>query len=73
MAAEGTAMAASVLHTITGLNVGGAEVMLARFLGELDRNSFSSTVLSLLAPGPLGAKQAVLDQLPSPSSIRKGS
>jgi glycosyltransferase involved in cell wall biosynthesis len=49
-------MAASVLHTITGLNVGGAEVMLARFLGELDRNSFSSTVLSLLAPGPLGAR-----------------
>lgn len=49
-------MAASVLHTITGLNVGGAEVMLARFIGELDRDQFSSTVLSLLAPGPLGAR-----------------
>lgn len=49
-------MPASVLHTITGLNVGGAEVMLARFIGEVDRDRFPSTVLSLLPPGPLGAR-----------------
>lgn len=49
-------MSASVLHTITGLNVGGAEVMLARFIGEVDQNRYSSTVLSLLPPGPLGAR-----------------
>ncbi|MCZ8546585.1 glycosyltransferase [Mesorhizobium qingshengii] len=49
-------MHTSVLHTITGLNVGGAEIMLARFLGKLDRDRFPSTVLSLLSPGPLGAQ-----------------
>ncbi|WP_143019476.1 glycosyltransferase [Mesorhizobium qingshengii] len=46
----------SVLHTITGLNVGGAEIMLARFLGKLDQDRFSSSVLSLLSPGPLAAQ-----------------
>ncbi|WP_061935016.1 glycosyltransferase [Aureimonas sp. AU22] len=43
----------NVLHTITGLNVGGAEYMLTRFLEQLDRAAFSSTVLSLLPPGLL--------------------
>lgn len=46
-------MQTNVLHTITGLEVGGAEFMLARFLGEVDRSAFSSTVLSLLPPGLL--------------------
>jgi glycosyltransferase involved in cell wall biosynthesis len=44
----------NVLHAITGLNVGGAESMLVRFLGAVDGDRFSSTVLSLLTPGPLG-------------------
>jgi hypothetical protein len=43
-------MPASVFHTITGLN--GAEVILPRINGEIDRSSFLPTVLSLLAPGP---------------------
>lgn len=42
-----------VLHTITGLNVGGAEYMLTRLLEQLDGSPFSSTVLSLLPPGLL--------------------
>lgn len=46
----------SVLHTITSLDVGGAQVMLARFLGRVDQNRFSSSVLSLLSPGPLAAQ-----------------
>jgi glycosyltransferase involved in cell wall biosynthesis len=46
----------SVLHTITSLDVGGAQVMLARFLGQVDQNRFSSSVLSLLSPGPLAAQ-----------------
>jgi glycosyltransferase involved in cell wall biosynthesis len=46
----------SVLHTITSLDVGGAQVMLARFLGRIDQNRFSSSVLSLLSPGPLAAQ-----------------
>ncbi|WP_200950995.1 glycosyltransferase [Mesorhizobium sp. Root695] len=49
-------MHTSVLHTITSLDVGGAQVMLARFLGQVDQNRFSSSVLSLLSPGPLAAQ-----------------
>jgi len=51
-------MPARVLHTITGLNMGGAEIMLARFLEQLDPHALSSTVLSLLPPGALHARVA---------------
>ena len=42
-----------VLHTITSLNVGGAQIMLARYLEQLDRTAYPSTVLSMLTPGEL--------------------
>jgi glycosyltransferase involved in cell wall biosynthesis len=44
-----------VLHMITGLNVGGAETMLARLLAHpaLRTGGLSHQVLSLLPPGPL--------------------
>jgi glycosyltransferase involved in cell wall biosynthesis len=45
-----------VLHAITGLNVGGAEYMLARFLARLDRHAYASSVLSMLKPGPVAPK-----------------
>src|SRR5262245_2939740 len=45
-----------VLHTITGLNVGGAELMLARLLASMNRSRFEPSVLSLLAPGPVGKR-----------------
>jgi glycosyltransferase involved in cell wall biosynthesis len=48
----------TVLHTITGLNVGGAEIMLARFIGKVDRDRYKSTVLSLLPPGLISARVA---------------
>ncbi|MDZ5698923.1 glycosyltransferase [Chelativorans sp. M5D2P16] len=48
-----------VLHTITGLNVGGAEIMLTRLVGRMDQAGFPSTVLSLL---PAGAMAASLPQ-----------
>ncbi len=42
-----------VLHVITGLNVGGAETMLARLLEQTDGiPGASAEVLSLLPPGP---------------------
>jgi glycosyltransferase involved in cell wall biosynthesis len=41
----------SVLNSITGLNVGGAEVMLARFASSLRATAFAPQVLSLMAPG----------------------
>ncbi len=45
--------AAGVLHVTTGLNVGGAEIMLMRFLAHLDVDRFRPTVVSLMKPGPI--------------------
>ncbi len=50
-------MAASgVLHVTTGLNVGGAEIMLMRFLAHQDRRQFNSSVVSLMKPGPIAER-----------------
>lgn len=46
--------AAGVLHVTTGLNVGGAEIMLMRFLGHLSSDSYKTSVISLMKPGPIG-------------------
>ncbi len=43
-----------VLHVITGLNTGGAELMLARLLEHTDRSQFGSSVVSLTDIGPTG-------------------
>jgi len=45
--------AAGVLHVTTGLNVGGAEIMLMRFLAHQDPSRFRSSVVSLMKPGPI--------------------
>ena len=42
-----------VLHCITGLNVGGAEYMLARFGAKLAQTHYDPSVLSLMSPGPI--------------------
>ncbi|SDA92746.1 glycosyltransferase [Sinorhizobium sp. NFACC03] len=42
-----------VLNCITGLNVGGAEYMLARFAPKLAGSFFKPSVLSLMRPGPV--------------------
>jgi glycosyltransferase involved in cell wall biosynthesis len=48
--------AVKVLHVITGLNVGGAENMLAKLLeGSVDSNECGS-VVSLLEPGPIAER-----------------
>ncbi len=46
----------SVYHAITGTNVGGAEIVLQRSLGALDREHYANRVLSLLAPGGVAPK-----------------
>jgi len=68
-----------ILHLITGLNLGGAEVSMQRLLCGMDRNQFENVVVSLTGPGPLSS--ALGDQgirvseihmsrsLPSPASI----
>jgi glycosyltransferase involved in cell wall biosynthesis len=50
-----------VLHVITGVTMGGAEMMLFRLLARGDRDRFSPTVLSLLAPGAVGARISAMD------------
>lgn len=47
-------MKARVLHVITGLGLGGAEMALLRLLGAL-RDEFDAEVLSLTTEDPLGA------------------
>jgi glycosyltransferase involved in cell wall biosynthesis len=42
-----------VLHIITGLNIGGAEMNLLKLLSALDSNAFSQEVISLSGPGVL--------------------
>ncbi len=45
-----------VVHIITGLAVGGAEVMLDRLLGALDRSRIQSEVICLAGEGPIAAR-----------------
>lgn len=44
-----------VVHLITELNVGGAEIMLQRLVSRMDRQRFSNTVVSMTSAGPIGA------------------
>ena len=44
------------MHVITDLDVGGAEIMLARLLGAADRRRFRMSVASLMAPGAIAAE-----------------
>ena len=50
-----------VLNSITGLNFGGAELMLARYLrGLRAESSIEPSVLSLMTPGPVGDRIAAM-------------
>jgi len=48
--------AIKVVHVITGLTVGGAEMMLYQLLAHMDRTAFDSEVISLTDIGPVGEK-----------------
>lgn len=52
-----------ILHLITDLDTGGAEMMLVRLLSQLDRDRFQPTVVSLMDCGRLGDRLAEL-QIP---------
>ena len=45
-----------IAHVISGLNMGGAEMMLYRFLAVYDKNQYSPIVISLTDIGPIGEK-----------------
>src|SRR6478672_11602699 len=45
-----------ITHVITGLNTGGAEMMLFKLLSRVDRNRFAPEVVSLTSDGPVGER-----------------
>jgi glycosyltransferase involved in cell wall biosynthesis len=45
-----------VLHLITGLNTGGAEIALLRLLSKMDRQKFDLHIVSMIPVGPIGEK-----------------
>lgn len=49
-----------ITHLITGLQTGGAEMMLYKTLSRLDRTRFEPEVISMLTPGPMAEKIAAL-------------
>jgi len=44
----------NIVHIITGLGVGGAEMMLSKLVTRMDRREFQSRVISLMGDGPVG-------------------
>lgn len=45
-----------IIHIITGLDTGGAEIMLYKLISHSDRNEFKKKVISLTDIGPIGDK-----------------
>jgi len=61
-----------ILHLITTLEIGGAELMLYRLLSGLDQNNCTSSVVSLIRSGPVGKKIASLGVPVSDLGLKKG-
>lgn len=61
-----------VVHLITGLEVGGAEMMLWKLLSTLDRQAFEPLVVSMVTPGPMGARIADLGIRVESLGLRRG-
>jgi len=70
-----------ILHIITTLSTGGAEMMLLKLISNMDQNAFESKVISLTDVGPVGEKILALGVsvyglgmrhgLPNPFSLAK--
>jgi hypothetical protein len=45
-----------VVHLISGLEVGGAEMMLCKLVSRMDRSQFNNVVISMKGMGPLAHK-----------------
>jgi glycosyltransferase involved in cell wall biosynthesis len=65
-------MTIKILHLITGLNTGGAEVSLYRILGRMDHSCFENRVISLIPVGEIGGKIRVLGIPVSSLGLRPG-
>jgi glycosyltransferase involved in cell wall biosynthesis len=49
-------MTIKIIHLITGLNTGGAEMSLYRLLGRMNKSRFENRVISLIPVGEIGEK-----------------
>jgi glycosyltransferase involved in cell wall biosynthesis len=65
-------MAIQVTFLISGLRVGGAEMMLYKLLSYIDRTHFAPQVLSLSTQGPMGEKIAALGIKVTPLGFQPG-
>jgi glycosyltransferase involved in cell wall biosynthesis len=61
-----------IAHIITGLNTGGAEIMLYKLLSGLDREAFEPRVVSLTDIGPVGEKIKLLGVPVRALGMRRG-
>ena len=68
---KGSAM--KICHVISGLDVGGAERMLVRLLGVMDRKSFEQRVIALIGRGPLSDQVEKLGVPLVHLNMRRGS
>ena len=62
-----------VMHLITGLNTGGAEIMLHRLLANMDGDRFENEVVSLTDIGPVGGKIRGLNVPVRALGMRRGA
>jgi len=65
-------MPIKILHLITTLDTGGAEMMLLKLLSSIDRNRFNNHVVCMVPPGRVGALIAELDIPVESLYMRKG-
>lgn len=65
-------MALRLTYIVSGLNVGGAEMMLYKLLSRIDRTRFEPQVLSMSTTGPMGQKIASLGVKVTPLDFRPG-
>jgi glycosyltransferase involved in cell wall biosynthesis len=65
-------MSDSITHIITGLNTGGAEMMLYKLLLNTDKSRFSANVVSLTDIGPIGQRIQALGVPVMALGMRRG-
>ena len=61
-----------IIHIITGLNTGGAEIMLYKLLCKIDNKKFDNIVVSMTATGNIGEKIKSLGVRVEILSMKKG-
>ena len=62
-----------IVHVITGLRVGGTEIMLAKLVGRMDRGEFENVVVSLMDPGPVAERIRAVGITVHALGLRRGS